>query len=79
MNTELLVWIGGFVVTSGGALIGTIWAMLNAKIAEQKRECALLRERIADLYQKLERNRERTDEHRFEMLKHVYERTGKNG
>ena len=73
MNPELIIWIGGFCVTSGGALIATIWAMLNAKIAEQKRECSLLRERIAVLYQKLERNRERTDEHRFEMLKYVYE------
>lgn len=74
MSGELLVWIGGFCVTSGGALIATVWAMLNAKIDEQRRECALLRERIADLYAKLEKARERSDEHRFEMLKYVYDR-----
>lgn len=72
MNGELVVWIGGFCVTSGGALIATVWAMLNAKIDSQKRECELLRERIADLYAKLEKARERSDEHRFEMLKNLY-------
>jgi uncharacterized coiled-coil protein SlyX len=79
MSQELMLWLGGFCVTSGGALIATIWAMLNAKIAEQKRECSLLRERIADLYAKLEKARERSDEHRFEMLKYVYEKGGTNG
>lgn len=74
MSGDLLVWIGGFCVTSGGALIATVWAMLNSKIDGQKRECELLRERIADLYAKLEKARERSDEHRFEMLKSFYER-----
>lgn len=77
MNTEVLVWVGGFAVTSGGALIGTVWAMLNAKIDERKRENEQIRERIADLYRKLEVQRERVDDHRLELTTKLYERTEK--
>jgi len=51
MTGDLAMWIIGFAITSGGALIGTVWAMLNAKIDTQKREIDQVRERIADLYQ----------------------------
>lgn len=79
MNTELLFWLGGFAVTIGGALITTVWAMLNGKIDGQKREIEQIRERIGDLYYKLEKARERTDDHRYEMTKMVYERTERHG
>lgn len=72
MSTDLLIWIGGFAVTSGGALIGTVWAMLNAKIDSHRKETEILRERIADLYAKLEKARERSDDHRYEIVKLVY-------
>lgn len=78
MKDNLLLWIGGFCVTSGGALIATVWAMLNAKIDGHRRETEILRERIADLYAKLEKARERSDDHRYEMAKMVYE-VKKNG
>lgn len=77
MNQTLLIWIAGFVVTSGGALIATVWAMLNAKIDGQKRDNEQVRERIADLYRKLEIHRERTDDHRLELTRQIYERTSK--
>lgn len=79
MSNELLIWIGGFAITFGGALVATVWAMLNAKIdridkeAERARES--LRERIADLYQKQEGARERSDHHHLEIFKALYERT----
>ena len=79
MKDSLLIWIAGFCVTSGGALIATVWTMLNSKIDGQKRETEQVRERIADLYQKLEKQRERTDEHRLDITKALYERTCKNG
>lgn len=77
MSNELLFWIAGFCVTSGGALIATVWAMLNSKIDSQKREIEQVRERIADLYRKLELQRERTDGNHLEITKAMYERTCK--
>lgn len=77
MNESLLMWIAGFCVTSGAALIGTVWAMLNNKIDAQNKSIEHIRERIADLYQKLEKQRERTDEHRLDITKSLYERTCK--
>ena len=79
MKDSLLLWIAGFCVTSGAALIGTVWAMLNAKIDGQNKNLEQVRERIADLYRKLEIHRERTDEHRLDITKALYERTSKNG
>jgi uncharacterized coiled-coil protein SlyX len=75
MSNEVLMWIAGFCVTSGGALIATVWAMLNSKIDGQKREIDQVRERIADLYQKLEQQRQRTDGHHLDITKALYERT----
>lgn len=75
MSTEVLFWLAGFCVTSGGALIATVWAMLNSKIDGHKREIEQLRERIADLYRKLELQRERTDAHHLDITKALYERT----
>lgn len=75
MTQELAMWIVGFCVTSGGALIATVWAMLNSKIDGQKRDIDQVRERIADLYRKQELARERSDLHHLEITKALYERT----
>ena len=60
-----------------GSLIGVVWAMLNSKIDQQNKNIEQVRERIADLYQKLEKQRERTDEHRLVITKELFERTCK--
>lgn len=75
MTGELAIWIIGFAITSGGALIGTVWAMLNAKIDSQSKASEQIRERIADLYRKLELQRERSDAHHLEITKSLYDRT----
>jgi hypothetical protein len=75
MSGELAIWIVGFAITSGGALIGTVWAMLNAKIDGQNKSVEQIRDRIADLYRKLELQRERSDAHHLEITKALYDRT----
>ena len=75
MNGELAIWIVGFAITSGGALVGTVWAMLNAKIDSQNKSIEQIRERIADLYRKLELQRERSDAHHLNITEKLYDRT----
>jgi apolipoprotein N-acyltransferase len=73
MITEALPYLVGLV----GSLVGVVWAMLNSKIDQQNKNLEQARERIADLYQKLEKQRERTDEHRLTITKELFERTCK--
>lgn len=75
MTPDLAMWIVGFAITSGGALIGTVWAMLNAKIDGQNKSIEQMRERIADLYRKLELQRERSDAHHLSITEKLYDRT----
>ena len=83
MTPEVLIAIGGFAITSGGALIATVWAMLNAKIERIEKESdktrEQFRERIADLYAKQESQRERGDHQHLDVFKALYERTCQHG
>jgi hypothetical protein len=75
MTGDLAIWIVGFAVTSGGALVGTVWAMLNARIDGQNKSIEQMRERIADLYRKIELQRERSDAHHLSITEKLYART----
>ena len=59
----------------GGGMVGVVWKMLNDRLDSNKEDVAQIRERIADLYQKLEAQRQRTDGHHLEITKALYERT----
>lgn len=77
ISSEVILALGGFAVTLCGALIATVWAMLNERIKSAEKEASRVRERIADLYVKLELARERADNHRLELTELIFRRTEK--
>ena len=70
MIAEILPYAVGVI----GSLIGVVWAMLNGKIESQTKELAVLRERIADLYKKVETTRERGDGQHLAAMLEVYKK-----